>query len=317
MDRDCLSDMYGFTRKKYDRARSGRKVVDLVPETAQGVEYLRISQHCVNNLGLFNTECGKSASMNIENWYDKTEKKLSLVMNLASLTTAIYLVPFSVVGLSEEEAIEQANGDILIFTSGFNPMKNSISGYVTPGEDTYEAYCQRCTETDKVLGASMCRPDAAEIMQAIAIALKCGATKAQFNSTVGIHPSPGKEFVTMRSVTRHITAAGMLQNPQYRQQLQDMLKNFDINSPEVKEQYAEASTTVVAPKVANRRCSSISVDALANCMREAREVNWLYFDGLDNGESRINIDVYASERLGRNFDQECMRKCRTDFLYML
>ncbi|CAA2962131.1 glutathione reductase, chloroplastic isoform X1 [Olea europaea subsp. europaea] len=61
-------------------------------------------------------------------------------------------------------------------------------------------------ETDKVLGASMCGPDAAEIIQGIAVALKCGATKAQFDSTVGIHPSAAEEFVTMRSVSRRIAA---------------------------------------------------------------------------------------------------------------
>lgn len=63
-------------------------------------------------------------------------------------------------------------------------------------------------ETDKVLGAGMCGPDAAEIMQGIAVALKCGATKAQFDSTVGIHPSAAEEFVTMRTVTRRVTAGG-------------------------------------------------------------------------------------------------------------
>ncbi|KAK1314656.1 hypothetical protein QJS10_CPA06g00042 [Acorus calamus] len=61
-------------------------------------------------------------------------------------------------------------------------------------------------ETEKVLGASMCGLDAAEIIQGIAVALKCGATKAQFDSTVGIHPSATEEFVTMRTLTRPVTA---------------------------------------------------------------------------------------------------------------
>ncbi|KAJ4722958.1 Glutathione reductase [Melia azedarach] len=110
--------------------------------------------------------------------------------------------PLSVVGLSEEQAIEQANGDILVFTSGFNAMKNTISGRQ---EKTIMKLVVDA-ETDKVLGASMCGPDAPEIMQGIAVALKCGATKAQFDSTVGIHPSSAEEFVTMRSVTRRIAA---------------------------------------------------------------------------------------------------------------
>jgi glutathione reductase (NADPH) len=53
--------------------------------------------------------------------------------------------------------------------------------------------------TDKVLGAHMVGDDAAELIQGLAIAIKAGATKAQFDSTVGIHPTAGEEFVTMRT----------------------------------------------------------------------------------------------------------------------
>ncbi|XP_022761924.1 glutathione reductase, chloroplastic isoform X1 [Durio zibethinus] len=112
--------------------------------------------------------------------------------------------PLSVVGVSEEQAIEQANGDVLVFTSTFNPMKNTISGR----QEKTVMKLVVDAETDKVLGASMCGPDAPEIMQGIAVALKCGATKAQFDSTVGIHPSAAEEFVTMRSISRRITAGG-------------------------------------------------------------------------------------------------------------
>jgi len=116
---------------------------------------------------------------------------------------AVFCIPpLSVVGLSEEQAIDQAKGDISIFTSTFNPMKNSISGRA---EKTIMKLVVE-DETDKVIGASMSGPDAPEIMQGIAIAMKCGATKAQFDSTVGIHPSAAEEFVTMRSVTRRIAA---------------------------------------------------------------------------------------------------------------
>ncbi|TYI93609.1 hypothetical protein E1A91_D02G147100v1 [Gossypium mustelinum] len=112
--------------------------------------------------------------------------------------------PLSVVGLSEEQAIEQANGDVLVFTSTFNPMKNTVSGR----QEKTVMKLVVDAETDKVLGASMCGPDAPEIMQGIAVALKCGATKVQFDSTVGIHPSAAEEFVTMRSVSRRITCSG-------------------------------------------------------------------------------------------------------------
>lgn len=120
----------------------------------------------------------------------------------SNIPSAVFCIPpLSVVGLSEEHALEQAKGDVLVFTSTFNPMKNTVSGRQ---EKTIMKLVVDA-ETDKVLGASMCGPDAPEIMQGIAIALKCGATKAQFDSTVGIHPSAAEEFVTMRSLTRRVT----------------------------------------------------------------------------------------------------------------
>ncbi|KAL7124226.1 hypothetical protein ABFS83_14G034400 [Erythranthe nasuta] len=116
---------------------------------------------------------------------------------------AVFCIPpLSVVGLSEEQALENSNGDISVFTSTFNPMKNTISGR----QEKTMMKLVVDAESDKVLGASMCGPDAPEIMQGIAVALKCGATKAQFDSTIGIHPSAAEEFVTMRSATRRIPA---------------------------------------------------------------------------------------------------------------
>ncbi|KAF8388384.1 hypothetical protein HHK36_027051 [Tetracentron sinense] len=108
-------------------------------------------------------------------WYS-----LSLSLLRAVGFECLFVIPpLSVVGLSEQQAIEQADGDILVFTSTFNPMKNTISGRQ---EKTIMKLVVDA-ETDKVLGASMCGPDAPEIMQGIAVALKCGATKAQFDST--------------------------------------------------------------------------------------------------------------------------------------
>ena len=54
-------------------------------------------------------------------------------------------------------------------------------------------------DSDRVLGCHMVGPDAGEIMQGLAIALKAGATKAVFDQTIGIHPSAAEEFVTMRT----------------------------------------------------------------------------------------------------------------------
>uniref|UniRef100_M4DET4 Glutathione reductase n=1 Tax=Brassica campestris TaxID=3711 RepID=M4DET4_BRACM len=102
-----------------------------------------------------------------------------------NVACAVFCIPpLAVVGLSEEEAVEKATGDILVFTSGFNPMKNTISG-------RQEKSLMKLIVDEKT-------------DKGIAIALKCGATKAQFDSTVGIHPSSAEEFVTMRTVTRRI-----------------------------------------------------------------------------------------------------------------
>ncbi|KAF5950836.1 hypothetical protein HYC85_012829 [Camellia sinensis] len=80
----------------------------------------------------------------------------------SNVPCAVFCIPpLCVVGLSEEEAIEQAKGDISIFTSTFNPMKNTVSG-------RQEKKVMKLVvdfETDKVIGASMCGPDAPEIMQ--------------------------------------------------------------------------------------------------------------------------------------------------------
>jgi len=120
-----------------------------------------------------------------------------------NIPCAVFCIPpLSVVGLSEQQALEQAKSDILVFTSTFNPMKNTISGR----QEKTVMKLVVDSETDKVLGASMCGPDAAEIMQGLAVALKCGATKEQFDSTVGIHPSAAEEFVTMRTLTRRVAA---------------------------------------------------------------------------------------------------------------
>ena len=75
-------------------------------------------------------------------------------------------------------------------------MKNTISGRNEP--TMMKIVVDK--NTDKVLGCHMVGDDAAEIIQGFAIALKCGATKKQFDETVGIHPTSAEEFVTMREI---------------------------------------------------------------------------------------------------------------------
>ena len=102
--------------------------------------------------------------------------------------------PIASVGLSEVDAAKQY-GALTIYESRFRAMKNTLSGRQ---EQTYMKLVVS-SATDKVVGVHMMGPDAAEIMQGIAIAVKMGATKADFDAVVGIHPSAAEEFVTMRT----------------------------------------------------------------------------------------------------------------------
>ncbi len=110
------------------------------------------------------------------------------------IATAVFCQPnIGTVGLSEEKSRElYANVDV--YKSTFRAMKHTISG---SDEKTFmKMLVDR--DTDKVLGVHMVGPDAGEIIQGIAVALKAGATKAVFDSTIGIHPTAAEEFVTMR-----------------------------------------------------------------------------------------------------------------------
>jgi glutathione reductase (NADPH) len=87
---------------------------------------------------------------------------------------------------------------VQIFESTFKPMKHTMSGR---NERTMMKLVVDA-DTDRVVGAHMVGPDAGEIIQGIGVALKAGATKAQFDSTIGIHPTAAEEFVTMREAVR-------------------------------------------------------------------------------------------------------------------
>jgi glutathione reductase (NADPH) len=101
--------------------------------------------------------------------------------------------PIATVGLTEEEA-RASYGPVDIYRSVFRPLKDTLSGR---DERTLMKLVVEPT-SERVIGAHMIGPEAAEIIQGIAIAVKCGATKAQFDATIGIHPTAAEEFVTMR-----------------------------------------------------------------------------------------------------------------------
>ncbi|WP_339075353.1 glutathione-disulfide reductase [Teredinibacter turnerae] len=118
-----------------------------------------------------------------------------ITMNYKHIPTAVFCQPnIGTVGYSEEDARESGH-EVEVYQSTFKPMKHTLSGLQ---EKTLMKLVVD-KQTRKVLGAHMVGPDAGEIIQGIAIAIKVGATKEDFDATVGIHPTAAEEFVTMRS----------------------------------------------------------------------------------------------------------------------
>jgi glutathione reductase (NADPH) len=119
----------------------------------------------------------------------------SRVMSYENVPSAIFTTPeAATVGLTEAEAREQYGEAVKVFYTRFRPMYYTLAGK----EEKTMMKLLVDGNTDKVIGAHMVGDHASEIIQGIAIALKAGATKADFDSTVGIHPTAAEEFVTLR-----------------------------------------------------------------------------------------------------------------------
>jgi glutathione reductase (NADPH) len=114
-------------------------------------------------------------------------------VDYANIPTAVFCQPnIASVGLTEAEARQQYP-DIDIYKTEFKPIKNTLSGM---DENTMmKMIVERAS--DRVVGLHMIGADAPEIIQGMAVAMRAGATKALFDSTIGIHPTSAEEFVSM------------------------------------------------------------------------------------------------------------------------
>ena len=120
------------------------------------------------------------------------------------IPTAVFTHPnIATVGMTESQAREEF-GQVTVFRSEFSPLKNTLSG---SKERTLMKLVVE-SASDRVVGLHMVGPDAGEVVQGFAVALKAGATKAVFDSTIGIHPTAAEEFVTMREPVAHPAVAG-------------------------------------------------------------------------------------------------------------
>ena len=118
-----------------------------------------------------------------------------ITVDYGDVPTAVFSTPpIGTVGLTEQQA-RQKYGKVDIYDSKFKPLVHTLSGR---DERTFMKMIVEPV-SDRVVGAHMLGMDAPEIIQGIGIAIKAGATKAQFDSTTGIHPSAAEEFVTMRA----------------------------------------------------------------------------------------------------------------------
>lgn len=145
--------------------------------------------------GMELTPVALAEGMNLAKRLFKGDKTL---LDYNYIPTAIFSQPnLATVGLSEEDARERYD-DIAVYTSRFTHLKHTLSSNKT------KTFLKLVVDkaSDKVVGAHMMGDDAGEIIQGLAVAIKAGATKADFDSTIGIHPTVAEEFVTMRDASR-------------------------------------------------------------------------------------------------------------------
>ena len=123
-----------------------------------------------------------------------------VIVDHSCIATAVFSQPeIGTVGIGEEEAVE-LYGDIDVYRSSFRPMKN-----ILPGRD--EKMLLKIlveAKTDRVVGCHVVGPESGEMAQLLGIAMKMGATKADFDQTIAVHPTASEELVTMRTVSEKI-----------------------------------------------------------------------------------------------------------------
>ena len=132
--------------------------------------------------------------MVVDQLYGPPAGKKPRGMAYDNIPTAVFTHPsIGTVGLGEEAA-RKSLGEVTVFKSEFKALKHTLSG---SSERTLMKLIVH-TASDRVVGLHMVGADAGEIVQGFAVAMQCGATKAQFDATIGIHPTAAEEFVTMR-----------------------------------------------------------------------------------------------------------------------
>ena len=125
-------------------------------------------------------------------------KNPNKTVSYTAVPTAVFThPPVGTVGLTEEQAKQQKR-EIKVFESRFRPLKLTLT------EEQEKTYMKliACKKTDRVLGCHIVGEGAPEILQGFAVAVKAGLTKAEFDQTIGIHPTSAEELVTLRTLRK-------------------------------------------------------------------------------------------------------------------
>lgn len=174
------------------KCRDGAILVDEYSHTAE--ENIYAVGDCTNKVNLTPVAINEGRAL-----ADTVFGGIPRVMSYENIPTAVFTTPeAATVGLTEAEAKTKFGDDLKVFYTRFRPMYYTLAG---ADEKTMMKVLVQ-SSTDQVIGVHMVGPNAAEIIQGIAIAVKTGATKANFDATVGIHPSAAEEFVTLRHPVR-------------------------------------------------------------------------------------------------------------------
>lgn len=130
----------------------------------------------------------------VDHWYGENNKA---AIDYELIASCVFSTPEAgTIGLTQQQAEERYSvADIVIFRTDFRPLKHTVSG--ASERVMMKLVVQK--STDRVLGVHMVGAEAGEIVQGFAVALQMGATKKQFDATIGIHPTAAEEFVTLRA----------------------------------------------------------------------------------------------------------------------
>lgn len=166
---------------------SGELKVDA--QSATAVPHIFAVGDCTNRMNLTPVAIAEGRAV-VDMLFNKQSRRIDYSL----VPTAVFSQPpVSTVGLSESAA-RDLYAALDIYATTFRPMKNTLSGRQ---ERTFmKLVVER--QSQRVLGCHMIGPDAPEIIQGLAVALTCGATKQQLDATIGLHPTAAEEFVTMR-----------------------------------------------------------------------------------------------------------------------